>query len=84
MKEGSKLLRGSSSINPVELRRGIQQAIQMICEELDKLAIKITSDDPLLKSVALVSSNGDQDLAELIAEVHRRIGEHGTISIQEG
>jgi hypothetical protein len=34
--------------------------------------------------VALVSSNGDNQLAELIAEVYKKIGEHGTISIQEG
>jgi hypothetical protein len=45
------------------------------------MAIKIDSQDPLVRAVALVSSNGDQEMAELIAEIHKRIGEHGTISI---
>ena len=45
------------------------------------MAIKIESEDPLVKAVALVSSNGDQELAELIADIHKRIGQYGTISI---
>lgn len=45
------------------------------------MALKIDSQDPLIKAVALVSSNGDNELAELISDIHKRIGEHGTISI---
>jgi chaperonin GroEL len=84
MREGSKMLLSSSAINPIEIRRGIQEAVNIISEELSSMAIKIKTDDKLVKSVALVSSNGDQELAELISEIYRRIGEHGTISIQEG
>ena len=84
MREGSKLLMSSSSINPIELRRGMQHAVSEVCKELDNMAIKIDSVNPLVKAVALVSSNGDTELAEIIADIHRRIGEHGTISIQEG
>jgi chaperonin GroEL len=78
------MLLSSSAINPIEIRRGIQEAVNIISEELSSMAIKIKTDDKLVKSVALVSSNGDQELAELISEIYRRIGEHGTISIQEG
>jgi chaperonin GroEL (HSP60 family) len=81
MREGSKLLLSSSSINSIELRRGMQVAVTEVCKELDKMAIQIDSEDPLLRAVALVSSNGDQELAELIAQIHKRIGQHGTISI---
>jgi chaperonin GroEL (HSP60 family) len=59
----------------------MQLAVTEVCSELDKMAIKIDSQDPLVRAVALVSSNGDQEMAELIAEIHKRIGEHGTISI---
>lgn len=53
-----------------------------ICFELDKMAIKIKGEeDPMVKRVALVSSNGDQELADLIAQVHLRIGPEGTVSI---
>ena len=45
------------------------------------MAIRINSSDPLVKSIALVSSNGDKELADLISDIHKRIGEHGTISI---
>ncbi len=81
MREGSKLLLSSSSINPIELRRGMQLAVTEVCKELDKMAIQIDSEDPLLRAVALVSSNGDQELGELIAQIHKRIGQYGTISI---
>jgi chaperonin GroEL len=81
MREGSKLLMSSSSINPIELRRGMQQAVTEVCRELEKMAVKIDSQDPLVRAVAMVSSNGDKELAELIAEIHKRIGVHGTISI---
>lgn len=86
MQEGSKILMGGKgSINPVELRKGIQKAVEIVCKELDKMSIKLSgSDDPLIKSVALISSNGDVALSDLIYEVHKRIGKDGTISIQEG
>jgi chaperonin GroEL len=63
MREGSKLLMSSSSINPIELRRGIQLAVTEVCTELDKMARKIDAQDPLIKAVAMVSSNGDHELA---------------------
>ena len=46
------------------------------------MAIKLESaEDPLVRSVALISSNGDQELSDLVAEVHKRVGADGTISI---
>jgi len=85
MKEGSKLLVGNSSLNSVELRRGILTAVENLCQVLDSVSKPFTSvNDPLLRSVALVSSNNDKELANLISEVYQRVGKDGTISIQEG
>ena len=82
LKEGSKLLMSQASVNPVELRKGIQMAVNVLCDELDRMAVKIQStDDPLVKSVAMISSNSDTEIAELITEIHKRIGVDGTISI---
>ena len=70
IKEGQKLLIGGS-INPVELRRGIKAAVERLCTILDKMAIKIKGgDDPLLRQVALISSNDDSQLADIIQEIH--------------
>jgi hypothetical protein len=38
----------------------------------------------MIKNVALVSSNGDEEISQLIWDIHKRIGADGTISIQEG
>ncbi len=85
MSEGSKLLTSSTSLNPVELRKGIQNSVEVICQELDKMATQITSvEDQMIKNVALVSSNGDEEISQLIWDIHKRIGADGTISIQEG
>jgi chaperonin GroEL len=85
MSEGSKLLTSSTSLNPVELRKGIQSAVEIICQELDKMATQITSvEDQMIKNVSLVSSNGDEEISQLIWDIHKRIGSDGTISIQEG
>ena len=83
LQEGSKLLMsGGGNINPVELRRGILKGVEVICHELDKMAVQIEgADDPTLRQVALISSNGDDELADLIKEIHLRIGTEGTISI---
>ena len=40
MKEGSKLMHGTG-VNPIELRRGIISAVELICKELDKMTFKI-------------------------------------------
>lgn len=46
------------------------------------MAVQIDgADDPILRQVALISSNGDDELADLIKEIHLRIGTEGTISI---
>lgn len=82
--EGQKLLIGSS-INPVELRKGIKHSAEKLCSILDSMSLQIKGpEDPLLRQVALISSNQDTELADLIQEIHRKIGLEGTISIQEG
>ncbi len=45
MQEGNKLLLSSSDINPIELRRGIQKAVDVICAELEKQAQRISVED---------------------------------------
>lgn len=74
VKEGSKLLASSSSymnLNPVELRKGIHLAVETLVKALDKRSIPLSlgADDPLIRKVAMISSNGDHELADLIAEV---------------
>jgi len=84
LEEGQKLLIGSS-LNPVELRKGIKHSADKLCSILDTMSLKIQGpEDPLLRQVALISSNQDTHLADLIQEIHSRIGLEGTISIQEG
>ncbi|CDW87350.1 molecular chaperone [Stylonychia lemnae] len=85
LREGIKQLQ-HGKVNPVELRKGIQKSVEAICQEIDKISKKISVKDNIedIRSIAFISSNGDKELADLIAEIHQKIGFEGTISIQEG
>ena len=82
LKEGLKHLR-MTQLNPIEMRKGIQAAVQTVLKTLDKMAIPISSRQDIF-NVAYISSNGDRQLADLITEVYLKVGIEGTISIQEG
>jgi chaperonin GroEL len=85
MREGSKLLVGDSRLNSVELRKGMMTTVETLCKILHKMAIPIEStSDQRLRDVALISSNNDSELADMISEVYCKVGKDGTISIQEG
>lgn len=72
-----------SGMNPVHMARGVQMAAQAACNAIWDLAMPIETQSEL-ERVALISSNGDQDVAEKLAEAVMAVGKNGTVSIEDG
>jgi len=80
-KEGCKSV--AAGMNPMDLRRGIQLAVDTVIEELKKQSIPIKSSDEI-RNVATISANNDAHIGGLIAGIFDRLGPNGTITVSEG
>ena len=81
LSEANKLI--AAGVNPMELRRGIEQAGAEIVAEIDKMAEKIEGDDKKVAEVATISA-GDEKIGGLIAEVISKIGKDGVVTVEAG
>jgi chaperonin GroEL len=72
----------TTGINPNELKRGIDAAVEAIVEELKNLAIQI-KDQEQVKQIATISANGDKEIGTVIAEAVNAIGIDGTINVAD-
>ena len=68
-------------VGAAEFNRGIKIAMMDVLKYLEGLKKEVTTDSPELKSVALVSSNGDEHIAETITEIYRELGVNAVISV---
>jgi chaperonin GroEL len=80
-KEGCKSV--SAGLNPMDLRRGINLAIERIVADLKKRSTPIKGKEAIA-DVATISANGDSEIGNLIAELMEKVGESGTITVQDG
>ena len=78
--EGMKYL--AAGANPVSLQRGINKGAKLIIDALKKFAKPVESDEDLVK-VAMVSSNWDKEIGEIVAEAVRTVGKNGTVTVEE-
>lgn len=67
--------------NPVQIQRQMLQAAEEIVEEIERLAEPITDDK--VRSIALISANGDEEVGNAIAEAYLSVGEDGVIAPSE-
>ena len=77
-KEGCKSV--AAGMNPMDLRRGIQLAVDAILEELKKQSKAIKGKDDI-RNVATISANGDKEIGNLISEVFEKIGPDGSVTV---
>lgn len=78
--EGHKAI--AAGMNPMDVKRGIDKAVAAVVEDLKKRAKKISGNADIEK-VALISANGDADVAKKIAEAMEKVGNEGVITIEE-
>ncbi len=79
-REGSKLV--VAGMNPMELKRGIEAAVQAIVKELARVS-KPTRDTQEIAQVGRISANDDETIGEIIAEAMEKVGREGVITVEE-
>ena len=81
VKEGLKNV--AAGANPMDLKRGIDKAVEAIVENLSKQAKKVGDSSEKIKQVATISSNNDENIGELIAQAFGKVGKEGVITVEE-
>ncbi|MFH1767531.1 MAG: chaperonin GroEL [Candidatus Omnitrophota bacterium] len=79
-KEGLKNV--AAGANPMELKRGIEKAVEVVVEELKKLS-KPVKDKKEIAQVATIAANGESKIGELIADAMEKVGKDGVITVEE-
>ena len=80
VKEGAKSV--AAGANPMDLKRGIDLAVQAVVEELKAKSKKVTSNDEIAQ-VGTISANGDIEIGAKIAEAMKKVGNEGVITVEE-
>jgi chaperonin GroEL len=73
----------SAGVNPNDLRRGVQQAVDLVVQFLKENARPITTSQEIAQ-VATISANGDKHVGQMIAQAMEKVGKEGVITVQEG
>ena len=79
-REGSKLV--VAGMNPMELKRGIEKAVEAIVGELAKMS-KATKDSNEIAQVGTISANSDATIGQIISEAMQKVGKEGVITVEE-
>src|SRR5512136_354564 len=79
-REGSKVV--AAGANPMDVKRGIDLAVEEVIKELKKLA-KPTKDQKEISQVGTISANNDEDIGNIIAEAMNKVGKEGVITVEE-
>ncbi|GGA79810.1 60 kDa chaperonin [Nitratireductor aestuarii] len=80
VKEGAKAV--ASGMNPMDLKRGIDKAVDAVVAELKSNARKITRNDEIAQ-VGTISANGDAEIGRFLAEAVQKVGNEGVITVEE-
>jgi len=80
VKEGAKAV--AAGMNPMDLKRGVDLAVEAIVEDLKKNSKKVTSNEEIAQ-VGTISANGDHEIGRFLAEAMKRVGNEGVITVEE-
>ena len=81
VKEGLKNV--AAGANPMDLKRGIDKAVEAIVKDLEKQSTKVGNSSEMIKQVAAISSNNDEAIGSLIATAFGKVGKEGVITVEE-
>src|SRR5712672_2311958 len=80
VKEGSKAV--AAGMNPMDLKRGIDDAVEAIVADLQKNSKKVTSNDEIAQ-VGTIPANGEAEIGRFLAEAMKKVGNEGVITVEE-
>jgi len=80
VREGMKAV--AAGMNPMDLKRGVDQAVSVVIEDLKSHSKAVTSNDEI-RQVATVSANGDREIGDILAAAMNKVGKDGAVTIEE-
>ncbi len=79
--EGLKAV--TAGVNPIQMKEGIEHAVNDLTEKLSKMSIKI-KDKAEMANVASIAANNDREIGELLSDAMEKVGKDGVITVDEG
>jgi chaperonin GroEL len=73
----------AAGANPVELKRGMDKAVEIVVKSLQALSTPVGEDPNKIQQIASISANNDEVIGKLIADVMQRVGREGVITVEE-
>ena len=73
----------AAGANPMDLKRGIDKAVDVVVNELQTISKQVGNNNDLIKQVASISANNDEAIGSLIAEAMKTVGNDGVITVEE-
>src|SRR5215207_7563600 len=80
VKEGAKAV--AAGMNPMDLKRGVDLAVETIVADLKKNSKKVTSNEEIAQ-VGTISANGDTEIGKFLADAMKKVGNEGVITVEE-
>src|SRR6186713_482680 len=80
VREGAKSV--AAGMNPMDLKRGIEKAVEAVVADLKKRSKKVKSNDEI-GQVGTISANGDKEVGDMIAKAMAKVGNEGVITVEE-
>ena len=80
-REGLKAV--TAGMNPMDIKRGIDRAVEQAVKELETMSIPC-AESKAIAQVGTISANGDEEVGQLIAEAMQKVGKEGVITVEEG
>jgi len=80
LRKGAKSV--AAGMNPMDLKRGIDLAVEAVVEDLKKNSKKVTSNEEIAQ-VGTISANGDSEIGKFLADAMKKVGNEGVITVEE-
>jgi chaperonin GroEL len=80
VREGVKAV--AAGMNPMDLKRGVDMAVDAIVKDIQKRSKKVSTNDEIAQ-VGTISANGDTEIGRMLAEAMRKVGNEGVITVEE-
>src|SRR6266481_1378487 len=80
IREGAKAV--AAGMNPMDLKRGVDLAVEAIVKDLEANSKKVTSNEEIAQ-VGTISANGDSEIGKFLADAMKKVGNEGVITVEE-
>ncbi len=80
VREGAKAV--AAGMNPMDLKRGIDLAVEAVIEDLKKRSTRVKTNDEIAQ-VGTISANGEREIGDMIAKAMEKVGNEGVITVEE-